>query len=186
MNNLSQLLGAEIVRKGFNLVSGFGVGIAEQTILGAFRAVYECELVQPAERVLIRPFPGSTPAVRRSEVFKRHREDMIARVGALVVVAGNKADGDGGSMPSAGVEEEVQIALGLRKPVIPIGVSGHVAQALWQQAVTMPEHFLPGLIGTNALAVLGDSEATNEQIVRAVISLLEEAERASSAKVTAR
>ena len=50
----------------------------------------------------------------------------------------------------------------------------------------MPEHFLPGLIGTNALAVLGDSEATNEQIVRAVISLLEEAERASSCKVTAR
>lgn len=186
LNNLSQLLGAEIVRKGFNLVSGFGVGIAEQTILGAFRAVYECEQVQPAERVLIRPFPGSTPAARRSEVFKRHREDMIARVGALVVVAGNKADGDGGSMPSAGVEEEVKIALGLRKPVIPIGVSGHVAQALWQQAVAMPEHFLPGLMGTDALAVLGDSEATNEQIVGAVISLLEEAERASSAKVTAR
>jgi len=77
--------------------------------------------------VLIRPFPGSTPAARRSEVFKRHREDMIARVGALVVVAGNKADGVGGSMPSTGVEEEVHIALRLRKPVIPVGVSGHVA-----------------------------------------------------------
>ena len=70
--------------------------------------------------------------------------------------------------------------------MIPIGVSGHVAQALWQQAVAIPEHFLPGLMGTDALAVLGDSAATNEQIVGAVISLLEEAERASSAKVTAR
>lgn len=183
LNELSQQLGAEIIRKGFNLVSGFGVGIAEQSILGAFRAVYECEQVQPAERVLIRPFPGSTPAALRSTVFKRHREDMINRVGAVVVVAGNKLDGTGGSVPSAGVEEEVQIAQRLRKPVIPIGVSGHVAHALWQRAMTMPEHFLPGLEGTDALAVLGDSSATNEQIVSAVISLLEQAEAASSAKV---
>lgn len=49
--------------------------------------------------------------------------------------------------------------------------------------MTMPEHFLPGLMGTDALAVLGDSGATNEQIVGAVISLLEQAEVASSAKV---
>lgn len=89
-------------------------------------------------------------------------------------------------MPSAGVEEEVQIALGLRKPVIPIGVSGHVAQALWQQAMAKPEHFLPGLVGADALALLGESCATNEQIVSAVISLLKQAEAASSAKVTSR
>lgn len=186
LNDLSQRLGSEIIRRDFNLVSGFGVGIAEQTILGAFRAVYECERVQPAERVLIRPFPGSTPAARRSAVFKRHREDMIARVGAVVVIAGNKTNGNGGSMPSAGVEEEVQIALSLRKPVIPIGVSGHVAQALWQRAMNKPEDFLPGLAGTDALAVLGDSAATNERIVEAVINLLEEAEAASSARVIPR
>lgn len=89
-------------------------------------------------------------------------------------------------MPSAGVEEEVQIALWLRKPVISIGVSGHVAQALGQQAMAMPEHFLPSLVGADALAVPGDSCATNESIVGAVISLLEQAEAASSAKVTSR
>lgn len=60
------------------------MGIAEQTILGAFRAVYKSQQVQPAERVLI-VFPGNTLAAQRPAVFARHREDMIARVGAVVV-----------------------------------------------------------------------------------------------------
>jgi hypothetical protein len=41
-------------------------------------------------------------------------------------------------------------------------------------------------VTTDSLAVLGDSEATNEQIVSAVVVLLEQAETASSAKVTLR
>lgn len=186
LDDLSQRLGCEIIRRGFNLVSGFGVGIAEQTILGAFRAVYESQEVQPAERVLIRPFPGNTTEARRQAVFKRHREDMIARVGAVVVIAGNKADGSGAPVLSTGVEEEVQIAMGLGKPVIPIGVSGHVAQVLWERAVTTPELFLPGLNGSAELALLGDPNVANEQIVSAVMALLDRAEAASSAKVTAR
>ena len=183
LNDLSRQLGGEVIRKGFNLVSGFGVGIAEQTILGAFRAVYESQQVQPAERVLIRPFPGNTPAAQRPAVFARHREDMIARVGAVVVIAGNKADESGVPIPSAGVEEEVRIAMRLGKPVIPIGVSGHVAHQLWLKAIAKPDHFLPGLQAGPELAVLGDQGASNEHLVTAVVTLLERAERLASAKV---
>lgn len=184
LNDLSRRLGGEIIRHRFNLVSGFGVGIAEQTIMGAFRAVYECQQAQPAERVLIRPFPGNTPAAQRPAVFTRHREDMIACVGAVVVIAGNKAGENGVPVLSAGVEEEVQIALRLGKPVIPIGVSGHVAHQLWQEAMSMPDRFLPGLNATTELAVLGDQDATNEQLVNAVVALIERAERKASARVT--
>ena len=183
LNELSRALGGEIIRRGFNLVSGFGVGIAEQSILGAFRAVYESQQVQPAERVLIRPFPGNTPAAQRPAVFARHREDMIARVGAVVVIAGNKANESGVPVLSAGVEEELQIAMRLGKPVIPIGVSGHVAHQLWLQAIARPDHFLPGLQAGPELAVLGDQGASNEHLVNAVVTLLERAERLASAKV---
>ncbi len=183
LNALSRQLGGEVIRKGFNLVSGFGVGIAEQTILGAFRAVYESPQVQPADRVLIRPFPGNVPAAERSGVFARHREELIARVGAVVVIAGNKADENGVAILSAGVEEEVQIALRLGKPVIPIGVSGHVAHELWTKALVTPDRFLPGLNAVAELAVLGDRSATNEQLVSTVVALLERAERIASARV---
>jgi len=186
LSDLSQQLGAEIIRKGFNLVSGFGVGIAEQSILGAFRAVYESEHIEPSERVSIRPFPGSTPESKRKGVFRRHREDLIARVGAVVVIAGNKLDGNGGSVISGGVEEEVRIALELRKPVIPVGVSGHVAEAIWNRAINDPEKYLPGLDGAAELQCLGDPGATNEDIVNSVMELIRRSEKVSTARVTTR
>lgn len=183
LNDLSRRLGREVIRRGFNLVSGFGVGIGEQTILGAFHAVYESDQVQPADRVMIRPFPGNTPAADRAATYKRHREDMIARVGAVVVLAGNKADEKGVPVPSSGVEEEVQISLRLGKPVIPIGVSGHIAHQLWKKASEFPDRFLPGLNAAPELAVLGDQGASNRDLVNAVLELLDRAERMASAKL---
>ena len=107
---------------------------------------------------------------------------MISRVGAIVVIAGNKAGDAGSTILSNGVEEEVQIALSLGKPVIPVGVSGHVAHAIWQSAVADQQHFLPGLDCATELKTLGDEMSSVEQLVGAVAALLEQAERLSSTK----
>lgn len=183
LNDLSRALGGEIILRGFNLVSGFGMGIAEQTILGAFHAVYNCAHAQPAERVLVRPFPGNTPQAKRAEVFRRHREDMISRVGAVVVLAGNKKDSSGKIVRSPGVDEEVEIALQLGKPVIPVGQSGHVAAELWQAAISQPDQYLPGIDAISELMVLGDDQATIDQVVAAVMGLLQKAEAFAAAKI---
>lgn len=182
LNELSRSLGGAIIQHGLNLVSGFGIGIAEQTILGAFHAAYESQTVLPADRVLIRPFPGNAPKPQRTAAFRRHREDMISRVGAVVVVAGNKADERGAPIPSSGVEEEVEIALGLGKPVIPIGLSGHVAHNIWARAVASPQDFLPGLECAAELEILGDQNSTIKQVITAVTTLLDRAERIAAAK----
>lgn len=182
LNELSRLLGHSIISQGFNLVSGFGIGIAEQTILGAFHAIYENAMVQPADRVLIRPFPGHVPASARASAFRRHREDLISRVGALVVLAGNKAGPDGKVVSSTGVEEEVEIALSLGKPIIPVGMSGNVAQTTWAAANADPDRYLPGIECKSELAILGNADSTNEQVVAAVIALLRRAERIASTK----
>ncbi len=182
LNELCRALGSEIIQCGYNLVSGFGVGIAEQTILGAFRAIFESDRPQPADRVHIRPFPGSAPAARRGEVFRRHREELISQVGALIVVAGNKADRDGSTISSTGVEEEVQIALRLGKPVIPLGFTGHVAHAVWSKAYAEPSQYLPGLECKPELEVLGNSTSTVAEVIEAVRSLLKKAEQVASAR----
>jgi hypothetical protein len=182
LNELSRVLGHSIIGQGFNLVSGFGIGIAEQTILGAFHAIYENARVQPADRVLIRPFPGNVPASARASAFRRHREDLISRVGALVVLAGNKAGPDGKVVLSNGVEEEVEIALSLGKPIIPVGMSGHVAQSAWTAANADPDRYLPGIECKSELTILGNADSTNEQIVDAVITLLQRSERIASTK----
>jgi len=182
LNELSRVLGKTIIQRGLNLVSGFGIGIAEQTILGAFHAAYENQTALPADRVLIRPFPGNAPPAQRVAAFRRHREDMISRVGAVVVLAGNKTDAEGMPIPSSGVEEEVQIALDLGKPVIPIGISGHVAHDIWLRAMENPQVFLPGLDCAAELEVLGNHSSSVEQIITSVSVILERAERNAAAK----
>lgn len=101
---------------------------------------------------------------------------MICRVGALVVLAGNKAGGTGEVIPSPGVKEEVTIALELGKPIIPIGVSGHVAREVWEAATQNPEKYLPGLNAAAELKTLGDDSASTSQLLEAVLSLLKQAE----------
>lgn len=182
LNELSRALGTEIIKSGYNLVSGFGIGIAEQNILGAFRAIYESAQRQPAERVLIRPFPGNAPASRRAEIFRRHREDLISQVGALIVVGGNKLGDSGDVVLSAGVQEEVQIALDLGKPVIPIGKTGHAAEIVWKAACIAPERYLPGIDCTAELEVLGNLLSGTNELVGAVVSLLGKAENIASAR----
>ncbi len=103
-------------------------------------------------------------------------------MGALVVIAGNKVSGDGSAVLSGGVEEEVQIALRLGKPVIPLGMTGYVAQAVWEKAHETPGRYLPGIDCKAELETLGNSTATVQEVVQAVSSLLIKAEQIASAR----
>lgn len=183
LNELSRALGKKIIMHRFNLVSGFGVGIAEQVILGAFHAVYENTNIQPADRVRIRPFPGNTPDALRAEAYRKHRRDLISQAGAVVVLAGNKIGQSQTVITSNGVEEEVDIALELNKPVIPIGMSGHVAKRIWSDAIINPNKYLPGIDGQNELSTLGVESASVEDLVNAVISILEKTRNCASTKI---
>ncbi|MFM2057748.1 MAG: hypothetical protein RLY71_2133 [Pseudomonadota bacterium] len=107
---------------------------------------------------------------------------MITRVGAVVVLAGNKAGENGSPIPSNGVEEEVQIALSLGKTVIPVGLSGHIAHQVWQAAVAEPDRYLPCIDCQAELAVLGDASSSVADVITAVTALLERAEKLASNK----
>lgn len=111
---------------------------------------------------------------------------MIARVGAVVVISGNKAGGDGVPVLSAGVKEEVQIVLNLGKPVIPIGVSGYVALALGSGRWKRRRSSCRGSRGLLSWPCLVIHTVTNEQIVSSMMVLLKRVEAGSSAKVTSR
>ena len=76
----------------------------------------------------------------------------------------------------------LQIALRLGKPVIPVGMTGYVAQAVWEEAHEAPSRYLPGIDCKAELETLGNSTATVQEIVQAVSSLLIKAEQIASAR----
>jgi len=175
LDDLAREIGGRLIREGFNLVSGFGLGLGEQCVVGALRALYGVPRGADAERLLVRPFPRASGAQQQQNT--RHREDLIARSGIIVVLAGNRAHG-AGIEDSPGVLEEVEIGLREGKCIIPVGVSGHVGRRVWERANADQERFLPGIRGRAEMAVLGRTDSTNEQILNALFRLLAKAERA--------
>ena len=182
LDQLARELGSRLMNEDFRLVSGFGLELGEQTVLGALSAL--CETIKGVEtdRVLVKPFPRAPVASDQQTQNTKHREDLLSRVGSVVVVAGNKPDLCGGVGPSEGVNEEVAIALRLGKFIIPVGASGHAAHQIWSQAMASPERYLPGLMVQDELRILGDGDASNETLLDAVFAILHAAEKAVSAQ----
>lgn len=178
LDELARELGIRLIGEGYNLVSGFGLGLGEQCVVGALRALYGVPKGSDSERLVVRPFPGVSRAQQRQQ-NTRHREELIARSGVVVVIAGNRAQA-GGTEVSPGVMEEVDIALREGKCIIPIGATGHAARSVWDRASAEQERFLPGITARSELKVLGDPSATNEQLLNAVFRLIAKAEKAAA------
>jgi len=151
--------------------------LGEQCVIGALRALYGIPKGADLERLVVRPFPRVAKAHQQQQ-NTRHREDLIARSGVVVVLAGNREQA-GGTEISPGVLEEVDIALREGKHVIPVGATGHTARKVWEKAIADSERYLPGLKVSKELTTLGDSKATNDQLINALFSLLGKAEKAS-------
>jgi hypothetical protein len=178
LNGLARDLGARLMKDGYNLVSGFGLGLGEQCVVGALRALYGIPKGSKAERLVVRPFPDAGGMDKRQQ-RTRHREELIGHAGVVVVIAGNRAQA-GGIEASPGVMEEVEIARREGKCIIPIGATGHAARTLWERASGDPTHWLPGIDAESEWPVLGDTDASNEQLLNAVFRLLAKAEEAAS------
>jgi hypothetical protein len=178
LDDLARKIGARLIDEGYNLVSGFGLGLGEQCVIGALRALYGIPKGVDLERLVVRPFPRATRTDQQKQ-NTRHREDLIARSGVIVVMAGNREQA-GVTEISPGVLEEVNIALREGKRVIPIGATGHAARDLWKKAVADPQRYLRGLKAGEELTTLGDSKATNEQLINALFALLGKAEKAAT------
>ena len=167
-NALSQSLGQELIRKGFNLISGFGRGVGDAVIYGAMQSLRRND----DERLQLWPFPQEVPAgTDRAAFWTSYRERMISNAGVCIVLAGNK-DVGGTIQPATGVREEVEIARSQGKIVIPIGATGHVAREVFDNIAKNPAESFNGVDVSEALAVLGDESSSVDALVQATLTVL--------------
>jgi hypothetical protein len=150
---LCRLLGAELISKGFNIVSGFGLGVGDAVIVGAMQSLRRND----DERLQLWPFPQQVPSgIDRATFWRQYREQMISNAGVCVVLAGNKRVGDT-VVPADGVRQEVEIGQAQGKLIVPVGATGHVAGELWEQCRANPAPFLGSTNVANQLEILGDA-----------------------------
>ncbi len=172
---LSRKIGHSLVRRGYNIVSGFGLGISGAIIVGAYEEVARTGTGRLGQRLRLYPFPfDQPPGPARDAVSDAIRKEMSAQSGATIVVCGNKEDPTGsGSIISPGVLQECDMALANHHILVPIGCTGHAAKVLWDRVIADPPAFYGVVDVTRELRTLGDGAATDEAIVEAAVDLLD-------------
>lgn len=137
--NLSQALIAE----GCKVVSGFGLGVGGHVIVGTLRQIYDKQGQQLHDQLILRPFPQGGPDIQAR--WEAYRQEMVAYAGVALFVFGNKLDTATGTVALAnGVRREFEIAHQRGLKVIPVGVTGYMAEDLWREVLADFDTYYPG------------------------------------------
>lgn len=174
IENLSSRIGGELMRRGYNLISGFGLGIGSAVLIGALGERYNDEKVS-SDRITTRPFP-QTPAkgISLKKLRTKYREEMISNAGFTIFICGNKFDEKTKNIiPADGVTEEFKVTKSMGKFPIPIGSTGYEAEAIWREVTNNLSDFYPKGSVKKHFEILGKADSTDEQIIEAIFSIMQ-------------
>jgi hypothetical protein len=134
--DLLRRIGAALIEKGLDVVTGFGSGVGPFLLNGVLEALEKSGTYSIHDRVTLRPFPqGVTDPQVRIARWREYRRDMISTAGIAVFVFGNRLDGDGNIEPAQGVAEEFELAAEMELILVPVGGTGYMAHTLHQQVM---------------------------------------------------
>jgi hypothetical protein len=133
-------LSQSLIRSGFRIVSGFGLGVGSHVITGALDEIYMNQSQRMHDQLLLRPFPQGEKGKAKWEEYRR---DMISYAGIAFFMFGNKTDPQGNIIAADGMRNEFNIAHEKGLKLVPIGATGFMAQTLWGEMNAALESFYP-------------------------------------------
>lgn len=176
LDEFGAIVGDRLIARQYNIVSGFGAGVAGRVVFGALERLYgDPGPGGPSvdKRLILRPFPGPSTAAS-AEVYKQYREDMLTTVGFATFVSGNRPDGTGGVEVSTGVLDEFEIAVANGVYPLPLGASGWAAEQIWNAVnADMDTYFPETKPPADAWATLNDAGASPSDAVDALITIMD-------------
>ncbi|MFY9222917.1 MAG: SIR2 family protein [Blastocatellia bacterium] len=129
-------LGKRLIREGYNVVSGFGVGVGNYVIGGCLEEIYSDRKKYSDDQLILRPFPQET------RLRKNYRQDMISYAGIAIFLFGNKESG-ARVVLAEGVRKEFNIASEKKLKLVPIGNTEYIAKELWQKVFNNISEYYP-------------------------------------------
>lgn len=169
-----QLLSESLIKKNFNIISGFGLGVGSSVIIGALREIYMHTKSVHENQLLLRPFPqGIENATTRQALWKEYREDMISRAGVSIFLFGNKSN-DTGIILANGMQSEFEIAVERHNLIVPVGCTGYVAYEIWNKIEKSMSDFYTN-VDDSLIAAFNklNIKSNNLSLVNDIISFIE-------------
>lgn len=124
-------LSGRLIREGYNIISGFGLGVGSHVIAGALKELYQMGQNGNSNRLILRPFPLG----KENEILKvQYRRDMIMHAGITIFLFGNNMKT--GTVENAqGVRKEFEIAKEKGCILIPVGCTGYESAELLKEVM---------------------------------------------------
>ena len=119
----------EILKLGYRVVTGFGLGIGSSVISGAVKHLLENRLKINEDHLILRPFPQNEEGTK---LWTLYRKDMISYAGISIFLFGNKIDSEGKVIDSNGMQEEFDISKTNGNTLLPVGGTGFMSRNLWE------------------------------------------------------
>jgi hypothetical protein len=178
LGRFARALGRRLIESERNIISGYGINVGPPLLVGAVGGA-NLSPTSIGERLILRPFPRAIEPDRREEVYHEWRESMVALAGFAVFLSGNRYR-EGSSTEtedSTGVvmEFDLAVAQGLRCCPIPVGATGFVAEALWKRVTADLPKYYGAVDVSREMAVLGDASKLNDELIDAIMSIIERA-----------
>lgn len=179
LEKFGRKLGAAIIERGYNLVSGFGLGISGSCIIGAHEQVKLSNAGKLGQRLRLHPFPQNfTDAAERKRRYTEIRTELTQSSGVSIFIAGNKLDATSGKVVSAdGLMEEFELAKANRHVLIPIPATGWAAAEIWKQMRTQMEQFHRAAKVRKHFTVLSDVSKSDDDWITAIFAIIESSKK---------
>lgn len=135
-------LSFELVKNGYKVVNGYGLGVGTYVINGITEYCYDHRNIKIEDSLKLMPFPLSAiNSEQLSTTWEKYREEMISQCGIAIYMFGNKQK-DGEIIKADGVKREFNIAESYQLVNIPLAFTGSMAQELYSENGDMVENVL--------------------------------------------
>lgn len=172
--SFSRKLGGELIRRGFNIISGYGLGVGSEVLVGALERLHRSRS-QIQDRLILRPFPRSAASEKKETIYKEWRESMVATAGFGIFVGGNRRGPNADQfISSPGVAQEFELSISKPVPAIPIpvGATGWRARELWKEVRQDIGRFFPHADVREPFEILGDSKRDDDELIKAIFAII--------------
>ncbi len=135
-------LSFELVKNGYKVVNGYGLGVGTYVINGITEYCYDHRNIKIEDSLKLMPFPLS--AINSEQLrttWGKYREEMISQCGIAIYMFGNKQK-DGEIIKADGIKREFNIAESYQLVNIPLAFTGSMAQELYSENGDMVENVL--------------------------------------------
>lgn len=164
--NFMMRLADELIIKGYNLVTGFGVGVGNYIVAGAYTRKEEKNAIKLDEKIHIQPMISLED--NTSNVKNEIRKELLEKCGVVITIFGKSDDEvEDEQLEKDGTFIEYTIAKKSGKIIIPVGATGFTSRIIYNKE----KNEWKG--NTTLYAKLGNKKIDNETLIKSIIDGIE-------------